>query len=70
MANRKKTERNEKIWQFYQRGYRQIAIANMFKMTIYAVNMVIHRERKRRNEDEVIADNMRDVWKHQRCGAE
>lgn len=48
MANRPKTERNQRIWEYWQKGYRQIAIANMFKMTLSAVGMVIAREKKRR----------------------
>ena len=51
MANRPKTERNQKIWEYWQKGYRQIAIANMFKMTIGAVNMVLARERKRKKSE-------------------
>ena len=47
MANRAKTERNQKIWEYWQKGYRQGAIARMFKMTESAVSMVISRERKR-----------------------
>ncbi len=50
MANRTKTERNTKIWEYWQRGYRQVAIARMFKMTESAVGMVIFRERKKRGE--------------------
>ena len=46
MANRKKTERNEKILEYWRRGYRQQAIANMFKMKISAVSMVIWRARE------------------------
>ena len=48
MANRPKTERNQKIWEYWQRGYRQIAIANIFKMKVSAVGMVISRERMAR----------------------
>lgn len=47
MPNRTKTERNGKIMEYLNRGYRYIAIARMFKMTPSAVNMVIHRERER-----------------------
>jgi len=46
MANRAKTERNQKIWEFYQKGYRYQSIANMFKMTVGAVNMVILRMKR------------------------
>lgn len=52
MANRAKKERNQKIWDYWQKGYRQISIANMFKMKEGAVRMVIARERKRRKTDE------------------
>lgn len=48
MANRLKTERNQKIWEYWGKGYRQIAIARMFKMKESAVSMVILRERRRR----------------------
>ena len=48
MANRPKTERNQKIWEYWDKGYRQKSIAKMFKMTESAVGMVILRERKRR----------------------
>ena len=47
--NRTKTERNQKIWEFWEKGYRQISIARMFKMKVSAVGMVIQRERKRRD---------------------
>lgn len=46
MANRSKAERNEKILEYWRRGYRQIAIANMFKMKVNAVSMVIWRAKK------------------------
>ena len=48
MANRPKTERNQKILEYWEKGYRQIAIANMFKMKVSAVSMVICRERQRK----------------------
>ncbi len=48
MANRPKTERNQRIWEYWEKGYRQASIANMFKMKESAVGMVIRRERKRR----------------------
>ena len=41
------TERNQNIWGYWQKGYRQISIANMFKMKLSAVSMVILRERIR-----------------------
>ena len=43
MANRPKTERNKKILEYWVKGYRQIAIARMFKMKVSAVSMVIWR---------------------------
>jgi len=46
MANRPKTERNEKILAYWEKGYRQIAIARMFKMRVGAVGMVIWRANK------------------------
>jgi len=46
MPNRAKTERNEKIWEFYKRGYRYQSIANMYKMKVSAVGMVIARMKK------------------------
>ncbi|KKM14461.1 hypothetical protein LCGC14_1705900 [marine sediment metagenome] len=52
MANRPKTERNQKIWDYWEKGYRQISIANMFKMNESAVSMVILRERARRKTEE------------------
>ncbi len=52
MANRAKTERNEKIWAYWQKGWLQKSIANMFKMKESAVSMVILRERNRRKTDE------------------
>ena len=47
MANRPKTARNQKIMEFWIKGYRQKSIANMFKMTESAVSMVILRERRK-----------------------
>ena len=46
MANRPKTERNKKILIYWNRGYRQVAIAKMFKMSVSAVGMVIWRANK------------------------
>jgi transcriptional regulator len=43
MANRPKTERNKKILEYWDKGYRQKSIANMFKMSLSAVSMVIWR---------------------------
>lgn len=48
MANRRKDGRNKKILEYWEKGYRQISIANMFKMKASAVSMVILRARKRR----------------------
>ena len=48
MANRAKTERNQKIWDYSEKGYRQGSIAKMFKIKEGAVAMVIFRERIRR----------------------
>tara|TARA_Y100000310_G_scaffold330423_1_gene402014 strand:+ start:469 stop:645 length:177 start_codon:yes stop_codon:yes gene_type:complete len=50
MANRPKTERNSKIWGYWEKGYRQKSIASMFKMKESAVCMVIRREKIRRRE--------------------
>lgn len=47
MANRPKTARNQKIMEYWFKGYRQKSIANMFKMTEKAVGMVIHRENRK-----------------------
>lgn len=46
MANRPKTDRNRKILEYWEKGYRQIAIAKMFKMKVSAVSMVIWRVSK------------------------
>jgi transcriptional regulator len=43
MANRTKTERNEKILELANKGWRHVAIAKMFKMKIGTVSMVIWR---------------------------
>lgn len=53
MANRTKTERNEKILKLANKGWRYVAIAKMFKMKISAVSMVILRARQRDNHNEV-----------------
>jgi transcriptional regulator len=47
MANRTKTERNQKILALWDngKGWRQKSIAKMFKMTESAVSMVISRNR-------------------------
>lgn len=51
-GNRKKTERNQKIYEYWLKGYRQIAIARMYKMKPSAVSMVIRREKQRREVEE------------------
>lgn len=51
MANRMKTSRNEKIWNYWQKGWLQSSIAKMFHMKESAVSMVLLRERKRRNSN-------------------
>jgi len=58
MANRPKTERNQKILEYWNKGYRQISIANMFKMKVSAVSMVIFRARRKSsiNTDEKALD--------------
>jgi len=48
MANRVKTERNKKILELANKGWRHIAIARMFKMNTAAVSMVIWRARHKR----------------------
>ena len=48
MANRKKTERNKKILELADKGWRHVSIANMLKMKTSAVSVVIHRMRKKR----------------------
>ncbi len=50
MANRPKTERNQKIWEYAQKDYLHKSIANIFHMKVSAVSMVIARERKRREK--------------------
>jgi len=54
MANRLKTERNQKIWDYWEKGYRQVSIANMFKMTQSALSMVILRERNRKRKEKEV----------------
>ncbi|MCJ7669558.1 MAG: hypothetical protein MUO61_03455 [Dehalococcoidia bacterium] len=57
MANRPKTERNEKILELWDdgKGWRQKSIARMFKMTESAVQMIIWRA----NHKEVDKNNGR-----------
>ena len=47
MANRPKTDRNQKIMEYWLKGYRQKSIASMFKMKEGAVSMVIMREKRK-----------------------
>lgn len=49
MANRPKTERNEKILELWRdgKGWRQASIAAMMKMSPGAVQMVICRHRQK-----------------------
>jgi len=42
-----KPERNKKIMELIDKGWRYVAIANMFKMKVSAVSMVIHRARQK-----------------------
>lgn len=51
-GNRPKTERNQKIWNYWQKGYRQSSIAKIFHMKVSAVSMVILREQRRRGDAE------------------
>jgi len=46
MANRTKTERNKMILELVNKGWRYISIANMMKMKVSAVSMVIWRARR------------------------
>jgi len=56
MANRTKTERNQKIWDYWQKGYRQISIAKMFKMKPSAVSMVIFRWKENHGDDASLSE--------------
>jgi len=47
MPNRTKTERNEKILELADKGWRYVAIAKMFKMKVSTVSMVIWRARRK-----------------------
>ena len=47
MANRPKTERNEKILELANKGWRHASIAKMFKMKSSTVSVVIWRARKK-----------------------
>ena len=51
MANRTKAERNAKIIEFADKGWRHIAIARMFKMKTSTVSVVIWRARQRERND-------------------
>ena len=46
-GNRPKTDRNNKIWEYYVKGYRYQSIANIFKMKVSTVSMVILRKKQR-----------------------
>jgi len=52
MANRPRTERNEKILELANKGWRHKSIANMFKMNPGAVQMVIWRAKHRNGENQ------------------
>jgi len=47
MANRTKAERNAKIIELVNKGWRHVAIARMFKMETNAVSQVIWRARRK-----------------------
>ena len=47
MANRPKTERNNRILKLWKDGWRQKSIANMLKMKESAVSMVILRAKRK-----------------------
>ena len=47
MANRTKTERNQRIMELWERGWLQKSIANMLKMKESAVSMVLLRARRK-----------------------
>ena len=47
MANRPKTERNNRILKLWKNGWRQKSIANMLKMKESAVSMVILRAKRK-----------------------
>ena len=53
MANRTKTERNEKILELAGKGWRHKSIAKMFKMTTTAISMVIWRARHKNHNEEI-----------------
>ena len=46
MPNRRKTKRNLKIMELADKGWKHQSIANMFKMKVSAVSMVIWRNQK------------------------
>ena len=52
MANRTKTERNEKILELVGKGWRHKSIAKMFKMKTNAVSAVIWRAKHKNNGEE------------------
>jgi len=53
MANRTKAERNAKIIELVNKGWRHIAIARMFKMNVNAVSLVVWRARHKNHDKEV-----------------
>ena len=55
MANRPKTERNERILELANKGWRHVSIARMFKMKTNAVSAVIWRAKKRQEKELVEA---------------
>jgi len=54
MANRSKTERNKKIVELADKGWRHKSIAAMFKMNEGAVQMVIWRARHRKDGNDKV----------------
>ena len=58
MANRTKAERNAKIIEFADKGWRHVAIARMFKMKTSTVSVVIWRARHRNNYRDIEASRM------------
>ncbi len=56
MANRPKTERNNRILKLWGEGWRQKSIANMLKMKESAVSMVILRAKHKGETNERHSD--------------
>ena len=63
MANRPKTERNNKILKLWDdgKGWRQASIARMFKISPAAVQMVIWRAKQRENHSEEELKDLRHI---------